>query len=248
MSGHSKWANIRVKKTAQDARRGKIFTKHARLIEIAARSGGFDPKMNTTLRTAVENARAENVPNVNIERAIKKGTGALTGETMAEVLYAAYGPSGTAYLIECLTDNRNRTLAEVRAIIGRHGGSFADTGAVQWMFERKGIVVAKNQELVVKNQEELELTLIDCGAEHITVSGDSVEVVTDAMQWTKVRDFLKGKGFTVEVAGLQFVPKQRVEVKDRGVAKKVGELTNALEEHDDISEVYTNTELPTVSL
>src|SRR3989338_1170062 len=137
MSGHSKWANIRVKKTAQDARRGKIFTRHARLIEIAARLGGGDSGTNTALRTAIENAKQDSVPNVNIERAMKKGTGENKGEAMGEIIYAAMGPGGTAYLIECLTDNRNRTLSNVKLLIGKNGGSFADSASVLWMFARK---------------------------------------------------------------------------------------------------------------
>lgn len=140
MSGHSKWANIRVKKTAQDARRGKIFTKHAKLIEIAARSGGGDPNTNSLLRTAIDNARAENVPNTNIERAIKKGIGALGGSQMEEVLYACYLPGNVACLIECLTDNRNRTIGSLRATIEKNGGKWADVGSVLFLFERKAIV------------------------------------------------------------------------------------------------------------
>src|SRR3989338_2200669 len=171
MSGHSKWANIRVRKTAEDAKRGKIFTRHARLIEMAARAGVGDPVMNNALRAAIENARAENVPNANIERAIKKGTGALQGEQMAEVLYAEYLPismpatavaTAVACLIECLTDNRNRTIANIRLIVGRHGGNFADTNAVAWMFERRGVVIVRG-----KLSSELELQLIDVGAEDI---------------------------------------------------------------------------------
>ena len=141
MSGHSKCANIRVKKTAQDAKRGKIFTRHARLIEMAASVGGGDPRSNASLRVAIDNAKEDSVPNDNIERAIKKGTGALKGEAMQEVLYAAYLPGGVACLIECLTDNRNRTTANVKNTVSKHGGNFAETASVQWMFQRKGLVV-----------------------------------------------------------------------------------------------------------
>lgn len=140
MSGHSKWANIRVKKTAQDFKRGKIFTKHAKHIEIAARAGGGDPDTNNLLRTAIDNARAENVPNANIERAIKKGTGEGGESTMEEVLYACYGPGNIACLIECLTDNRNRTIGSLRGRIEKNGGKWADTASVMFLFERKGVV------------------------------------------------------------------------------------------------------------
>src|SRR3989344_5872361 len=142
MSGHSKWHNIRVKKTAADAARGKVFTRHAKLIEIAAQRGG-DPTMNPSLRTAIDNAKADSVPNANIDRAIKKGTGELKGERMEEIVYAAMGPLGTAYLIECLTDNKNRTLSNVRMAISKNGGTFAESSSVLWMFARKGVVVAK---------------------------------------------------------------------------------------------------------
>lgn len=288
MSGHSKWANIRVRKTAEDAKRGKIFTRHARLIEMAARSGGGDPVMNSTLRTAVDNARAENVPNANIERAIKKGTGGIQGEQMAETLYAAFlplrssegakggGPGGIACLIECLTDNRNRTLASVRAIIGKNGGNFADTNAVAWMFERKGVVVARlpgeapgphslgvvglaksgssflavprtelcSGAVVPRCPEDIELRLIDLGAERVDVDGETVTVATNQSDWTKVRDFLKDKGFEIVEAGLKYVPKERVAVYDAATAQKIETFVEAIEADDDVTEVYTNANAP----
>lgn len=176
MSGHSKWANIRVKKTAQDAKRGKVFTRHARLIEIAARAGGGDAKVNSALRVAIDNAKAESVPNDNIERAIKKGTGALKGEAMQEVLYAAYGPGGVACLIECLTDNRNRTIANLKQIISKGGGSFVETSSVLWIFERQGP---------------------------------------------------------------SYIAKQKVEL-DEATMEKVAAFVEAIEEDEDVSEVYTN--------
>lgn len=245
MSGHSKWANIRVRKTAEDARRGKIFTRHARLIEMTARAGGGDPAANATLRTAIENARAENVPNANIERAIKKGTGELKGEQMAEVLYAAYLPGGAACLIECLTDNRNRTLANVRSVVGKHGGNFADTNAVAWMFERKGVVSGQRSAVGGKPTEELELELIDCGAENIDVEGEGMTVITQQSNWMKVRDFLKEKGFNIVEAGLKYVAKERVIISDPSVVQKIATLVEALEEDDDVAGVFTNSPLPT---
>lgn len=243
MSGHSKWANIRVRKTAEDAKRGKVFTRHARLIEMAARAGGGDPVMNNALRTAVENARAENVPNANIERAIKKGTGALQGEQMAEILYAAFGPGGVACLIECLTDNRNRTIANIKMIINKSGGTFADTGAVVWMFERKGVVAAgQPQTLDVRHETlgELELQIIDLGAENIEADGTVVTVVTNQSDWVKVRDFLKGKGFEVVEAGLKYVAREKVEIADRVIMEKIAAFVDALEAEDDVVEVYPN--------
>src|SRR3989344_3945948 len=176
MSGHSKWANIRVKKTAQDAKRGKVFTRHARLIEIAASSGGGDPVMNASLRVAIDNAKADSVPNMNIDRAIKKGIGELKGEQMAEVLYACYAPGGVACLIECLTDNKNRTLGNIRSVIDKRGGHFAETGSVQWMFGKKGMVVGHRTSDVGQRAEAIELALIDAGAEDIDTSDDIVTV------------------------------------------------------------------------
>lgn len=252
MSGHSKWHNIRVKKTAADAQRGKVYTKHAKLIEIAAQRGG-DATMNPGLRTAIDNAKADNVPNANIDRAIKKGTGELKGERMEEIVYAAIlpvrsseeaevGGAGVAFLIECLTDNKNRTLSNVRMIINKNGGSFAESSSVLWMFSRKGIVVAKIQEPRSKNQtiEKMELELIDFGAEDIDVDEDAITVITDLSNWTKVRDFLKSNGYTIESAGLQFVPTQKVSITNAAQAEKVADFMAAIEEDDDVSEVCTN--------
>lgn len=252
MSGHSKWANIRVRKTAEDAKRGKIFTRHARLIEMAARAGGGDPAANATLRTAIENARAENVPNANIERAIRKGTGDLKGEAMAEILYAAYGPGGIACLIECLTDNRNRTLANIRSIIGKHGGNFADTNAVAWMFERRGVVVARSSLLAAPRTEPgsgagvprcpdgLELQLIERGADDIETHDDIVTITTSQSDWTQIRNFLEEKGFEVKEAGLKYVAKERTHITDETMLQKIAAFVEALEADDDVAEVHTN--------
>jgi YebC/PmpR family DNA-binding regulatory protein len=243
MSGHSKWANIRVKKTAQDAKRGKVFTRHARLVEMAARSGG-DPMMNPGLRTAIENAKEDSVPNANIERAIKKGTGELKGEQMQEILLEAYGPAGTAYVIECLSDNRNRTLANVKSLIGKHGGRVAEGNAVAWMFEHKGLVVAEFPGgLPPDKLEELELQLIDAGAEDFAAEGDYIRVVTGMAGWAKVKDFLKKSGWTIDSAGLSYIPKQRVPVTDDATAQKVSDFIEMIEEDEDVSEVHTNAEI-----
>lgn len=250
MSGHSKWHNIRVRKMASDAKKGKAYTKYARLIEIASREGGPDPVKNTKLRTLIDAAKAESVPNANIERAIKKGSGELKGEAMQEVVYEAYGPSGSAFIIECLTDNRNRSLSNVKLILGKNGGRFAESGSVMWMFERRGVVVARNEKLTVNNEkflEELELELIDKGADDFDVSEDHMQVMSDMTHWAGVRDFLITKGFTIDSAGLQYVAKQTAPV-DTQAMQKIEELIAALEEDDDVSEVHTNavatTDLP----
>lgn len=243
MSGHSKWANIRVRKGAQDAKRGKIFTRHARLIEMAARSGG-DPTTNAGLRVAIDNAKEDSVPNANIERAIKKGTGETKGEAMQEIVYEAYGPGGTAYIIECLSDNRNRTGANVRSAIQKHGGRVAEGGAVAWMFERKGLIMADVPAGMVPPQlEEMELELIDFGAEDFSVNDGMLRVVTALTEWNRVRDFLKQRGCEIHSAGLSYLPKQRVPVADEETAKKVTEFIEVIEEDDDVSEVYTNAEM-----
>lgn len=242
MSGHSKWANIRVRKGAQDAKRGKVFTRHARLIEIAARAGGGDPVSNAALRTAIENAKEDSVPNMNIERAIKKGTGELKGEAMQEIIYEAYGPGGTAYIVECLSDNRNRSAANVRMAISKAGGRVADGGSVLWMFERKGMVAAEIPGGVPNIDPDLELALIDAGAEDIAVTDGVIRVATALTGWVPVRDLLKQKGCNILSAGLSFVPKQKVPVDDAN-AEKVVRLMEAIEEDDDVSEVHTNAEM-----
>ena len=170
---------------------GKIFTRHARLIEIAARAGGGDSRSNAALRTAIENAKLGSVPNVNIDRAVKKGTGESKGEAMGEIIYAAMGPGGTAYLIECLTDNRNRTLSNVKLLIQKCGGSFAESSSVLWMFGRKGVVSGHRISDTGLGMDELELALIDAGAEDIDASEGFLEVTTDGAHWAKVRDLLK---------------------------------------------------------
>ncbi|HAI98178.1 TPA: YebC/PmpR family DNA-binding transcriptional regulator [Candidatus Peribacteria bacterium] len=239
MSGHSKWANIRVRKTAEDARRGKVFTRHARLIEIAARGGG-DPTINNALRTAIENAREDNVPNANIERAVKKGSGELKGEQMQEVVYECYGPGGVACIIECITDNRNRTLSLVKSIIEKRGGRWAESNAVRWMFDRLGVVSGRKAGVL---PEDLELQLIDAGARDIDQEDGFVSVTTDAAHWSKARDILKKAGYAIESAGLKYVPKQRLDVTSVETAKKLMEFIEMVEADDDVSEVHTNANL-----
>ncbi len=242
MSGHSKWANIRVRKGAQDARRGKVYTKYARLIEIAAREGGGDPTANVRLRGLIDAAKAESVPNANIERAIKKGTGALKGAAvMEEMTYEAHGPEGSALIIECLSDNRNRALSNVKATLGKNGGRFSESGSVMWMFERKGVVSGRRSVASAKSLEDLELELIDVGAEDFAADNDDIRVVTAMADWPKVRDYLKQNGYEIQSAGLQYVPKQTAPL-DEVAMGKLHALIDALEEDEDVSEVHTNAE------
>lgn len=244
MSGHSKWHNIRVRKMASDARKGKAYTKYARLIEIAAREGGGDPVKNARLRGLISDAKAESVPNANIERAIKKGTGELKGDAMQEVVYEAYGPGGAAFIIEVITDNKNRSLSNVKLILTKNGGRFAESGSVLWMFERRGVVMAELGALAgdTATIEELELALIDLGAEDFDVSDAHLQVVTDMTSWSEVRDALKAKGLNVLSAGLQYMAKQTAPVDEEAMGK-IEALREALDEDDDVSEVHTNAEL-----
>ncbi len=242
MSGHSKWHNIRVKKGAADLKRGKIFTRHAKLIEIAAQKGG-DPTMNPSLRTAIDNAKADSVPNANIDRAIKKGSGELKGERMEEVVYGGYGPANTALIIECLTDNKNRTLSNIKVALTKNGGSFAESSSVLWMFERKGVVSFQMSDGSTKSLDDLELELIDVGAEEFESDDGTVTVTTDMSNWTRVRDYLKSAGFDVQSAGLKYIPTQKSEINDAETAQKLMNLIDAVEEDDDVSEVHTNAEI-----
>ncbi|MDD3896230.1 MAG: YebC/PmpR family DNA-binding transcriptional regulator [Candidatus Peribacteraceae bacterium] len=236
MSGHSKWHSIKHKKGAADAKRGKIFTRHAKLIEIAAREGGSgDPGMNPRLATAIENAKLDNVPNANIDRAIKKGTGEMKGEQTVGVTYEAYGPGGVACIIECLTDNKNRTLSNVRAAIEKRGGKWAESGSVLFMFAQKGVIHATG-----KLSEETELGLIDAGAEDMESTAEEVSVTTDAAKWARVRDALREAGLEVQEAGLKYVAKTEVTISDVQTAQKVLDFIEAIDEDEDVSEVHTN--------
>lgn len=245
MSGHSKWHNIRVKKTAADSARGKVYTRHAKLIEIIAQRGG-DPDMNAGLRAAIDNAKADNVPNANIERAIKKGTGELKGERMEEILYAGVAPGNAAILVECLSDNRNRTLSNVKMILTKHGAVFAESASVLWMFQRKGVVTAQKPAVTSQQLQafdELELALIDFGAEDFEQDGNMLTVIMGMSDWSHVRDFLKNNGFEILSAGLKYVPSQKSVIKDIETARKLLHIIELLEEDDDVSEVQTNAEI-----
>ncbi len=241
MSGHSKWASIKHKKGAADAKRGKIFTRHAKLIEIAAREGGSgDPGMNPSLKAAIDNAKAENVPNMNIDRAVKKGSGELKGEQTVAVTYEAYGPGGAAVIVECLTDNKNRTLSSVKSTIEKKGGKWAESGSVMWMFEKKGIVIAKaDGEL----SDDVQLELIDAGAEDFETADGTVTVTTGPADWPKVRDAIKSAGMELEEAGMKYVAKQSAEIADAESAKKLMSFVEELEADEDVSEVHTNADI-----
>ncbi len=237
MSGHSKWHSIKHKKGAADAKRSKIFTRHANLITIAARQGG-DLDMNPSLRLAVDNAKKENVPNSNIERAIKRGTGELKdGNELVEIVYEGYGPAGTAVIVECLTDNKNRTYTNVKTIFNKKGGNLGGSGSVAWMFERKGLITIQTENGLT---EDLELAAIDAGAEDIKAEGSLVEIFTDPSSLNEVNDKLKETGVNVENAEVQLIAKDGISIESEEEAKKVLEFMDALEEDQDVTNVSSN--------
>jgi len=241
MSGHSKWHSIKHKKGAEDVKRGKIFSKHSKLISIAARHGG-DPDMNPGLRIAIENARAENMPRDNIERAIKKGTGDdKSAVQMEEVFYEGRGPGGIALFIETLTDNKNRTVTNLKYIFGKNGGNLGAAGSVGYLFKKRGIL---NVKTAGKNPEDIELAAIDAGAEDVNVEGDTVEIYTDPSELMKVRGQLESAGIKAESASLIYLPQNEVPVHDEETAKKILNLVDAIEEDEDVSSVYSNFDIP----
>jgi YebC/PmpR family DNA-binding regulatory protein len=236
MSGHSKWATIKHKKAATDARRGKIFTKLIRELTIAARVGGADPNSNPRLRTAILAAKGENMPNENIERAIQRGTGQLEGETLDEVMFEGYGPGGVGVLIQVVTGNRNRIVSEIRHLMSKNGGNLAETGAVGWMFHRKGdILVPKEQ----ADEEKMMGIVLDAGAEDLRDDGSSWEVITPSESMERVREALLGAGIKPASAEVGWLPQNYVKLS--GVqAQQMLRLVESLEDHDDVQHVYAN--------
>ena len=235
MSGHSKWSTIKRKKGAADEKRGKIFSRLAKEISMAARSGG-DPAGNPRLRAVLLAARAENMPKENIERAIKKGTGELPGVTYEEMRYEAYGPSGVAIIIDIVTDNKNRTVAEIRHLLTRNGGTMAESGAVSWNFEQKGIIAIPKD--ACSDDDMLEKA-IDAGAEDVDSSGDVHEVTTASTDLYAVAKALEGMGLKANSAELTMLPKTTVKIEGKTV-ETVLRLIENLEEHDDVQNVYAN--------
>ena len=240
MSGHSKWATIKHKKAAKDASRGKLFAKLIRQVEVAARAGGGDPEANPTLRTMFQKARDNSIPLDTIERAVKRGTGELEGVTYEQITYEGYAPGGVAVLAECLTDNRNRTGAEIRSIFSRHGGSMAEPGAVSWQFERKGTVVVDR----AADEEELMMAALDAGAEDIADEGDAWRVTTAPGDVHAVRAAIEAAGMKVESSDSAMVPKTTIQLEEATVAKQVLRLIDALDDQDDVGEVNANFDIP----
>ncbi len=236
MSGHSKWATTRRKKAVIDAKRGKMFTKLIKEITIAAREGGGDPEGNPRLRLAVDNAKAANMPQDNIERAIKKATGELEGQSFHELTYEGYGPGGIAIMVEVATDNKNRTVAEVRHLFSKSGGSLGESGSVAWMFDRKGVILLPKKE---KTEDEIMEVILEEGAEDLQTEDEYFEVQTPLESFEPVRRVLANKDFQIENASLQWIAKNAVPVTGED-AEKVMKLIESLEDSDDVQNVYSN--------
>jgi YebC/PmpR family DNA-binding regulatory protein len=241
MSGHSKWHSIKHAKGAADAARGKLFARLARQIEVAAREGGGDIDGNPTLRTMVQKARDASMPKDNIERAIKRGTGELEGVTYESITYEGYATNGVAVYVETLTDNRNRTGAEVKNVFTRNGGSLAEPGAVAWQFERKGVIILDK---AAAEEDDLMLVALDAGAEDIADQGDSWQVTTAATDLNAVRTAITEGGIEVKESELTMLPTSTVEIDEASKAKSVLRVIDALEEHDDVQNVYANFDIP----
>lgn len=240
MSGHSKWSTIKHKKGAADAKRGKIFSKLIKEITIAARLGGGDPDSNPRLRSAISSAKAENMPKENMERAIKKGTGELEGVNYEEVSYEAYGPGGVAVLVECLTDNKNRAVAELKYIMDRHGGSLGEPGCVSWIFKKRGLIVLDRQGV---DEEKLLEVALDAGAEDVKEEDSTFEVHTEPSDFEQVKKALSEAGFHYELAEISMIPKNTVSLEGKQ-ARQMLNLMEALEDSDDVNNVYANFDIP----
>jgi YebC/PmpR family DNA-binding regulatory protein len=240
MSGHSKWHSIKHQKGVADARRGQLFTKLTREIIVAAREGGGNPEANFRLRLAVQKARDSNMPLENIERAIKKGTGELEGGSLAEVVLEGYGPSGIAILVNALSDNRNRTIQEVRSTFTRHGGSLGESGCVSWLFDSKGVITINTENL---DADELALSAIDAGAEDVKMESGYVEVYTKPDELETVRAALEEKDLPIDSSEILMVPKSLVQLDEKSALQAL-KLMDKLEEIDDIQNVFSNADFP----
>ena len=241
MSGHSKWSTIKRKKGAIDAKRGKIFTKLIKEITVSARMGGGDPDANPRLRTAVLAAKTENMPKDNIERAIKKGTGDLEGASYEEILYEGYGPAGVAVLVETMTDNKNRTVADVRYFFSKSGGNLGESGCVAWMFDKKGVIVVDKE---AAGEEELLETSLEAGAEDVVEEDSSYQIVTTPEDFNQVVENLEKSGLQYVEASITMMPKNVVGVSEESAARSLLKLLENLEDHEDVQKVHANFDIP----
>jgi len=239
MAGHSKWANIKHKKSKEDKRRGKLFSKLSKKISVAAKEGGGDPEMNADLRMAIQKAKDNNMPNDNIDRAIKRGTGDLEGVHYEKFVYEGYGPAGVALYLHIMSDNRNRTASEIRHILSSHGGNLGEAGCVSWMFERKGqlIINIDGKEL---DEDEIMMMVLEAGAEDLVSEDNIYTIYTSPDQFEVVRNNLEVEGLEFNAADIAMIPDNEVNIDDKGTAKKILNLMDDLEDHEDVQEVYAN--------
>jgi YebC/PmpR family DNA-binding regulatory protein len=241
MSGHSHWAGIKYKKAAADAKRGKMWSKIARMIIVAAKQGGGDPAANLTLRYAIDKGKAANMPKDTIEKAIKKGTGELEGASFEEVLYEGYGPSGVAVMVEALTDNRNRTGPEIKRIFEKHGGSLGTSGCVNWMFSQKGLITVNTANA---DEEQLLEIALNAGADDMQNTGEVFEITCDPGAYEALKATLQEKEIPTEVAEISMVPQSTIDISDEHTAKRIISLMEAFDDHDDVQNAYANFDIP----
>ena len=245
MAGHSHWAGIKHKKAAVDAKRGKAWSKIARMIIVAAKQGGGDPAANLTLRYAIDKAKAANMPKDTIEKAIKRGTGDVEGSNFEEVLYEGYGPSGVAVMVEALTDNRNRTVPEIKRIFEKHGGSLGTTNCVSYLFNKKGLITVSTAS--AEEDDLMELAL-GAGAEDMENTGDVYELTCDPSAYEQLKKALEEKEIPMEVAEISMVPLTMIPITDEQTARRIISLMEAIEDHDDVQNAYANFDIPEETL
>lgn len=241
MSGHSHWASIKHKKASVDAKRGRAWSKVARMIIVAARAGGGDPSANLTLRYAIDKAKSVNMPKDTIEKAIKKATGGGEGVNFSEVHYEGYGPGGVAIVVEALTDNHNRTAPEIKKIFEKHGGSLGTTGCVNWMFSKKGLI---NVKTAGTNEDELMEIVLAAGADDMQNTGELFEITCEAGIYEKLKNALNEKGIAIESSEISMVPQSTVPISDVATAKKIISLMDEFEDHEDVQNTYANFDIP----
>ena len=241
MSGHNKWSTIKHKKGKEDARRGKIFTKLARYIIVAVKEGGSDPEYNPALKTAIEKAKAENMPNDNIERALKKGSGDGDSSNYETIIYEGYGPEGIAVVVECLTDNRNRTAADVRHAFDKHGGNLGQNGSVLFMFEKKGVIVISRDQA---EEDDLMDFALENGASDFESDEEVYTIYSEVSDFITLRDALQEKGYTFSACELEYVPNNNSQISNPENIKKMVKMIDQLEDNDDVQNVYHNWEIP----
>lgn len=243
MSGHSKWANIKHQKARSDEKKGKEFTKIAKELIIAARQGGGDPEGNSKLKMMIQKAKAINMPNDNIARAIKKGAGELEGDAFEELLYEGYGPNGVAVMLDIATDNRNRTASEIRHLFSKHNGNLGESGCVAWMFKRCGLITV-NRENIDADPDEFMLKVLEFGAEDVRDDDDVIEVITAPDDFMAVKEAMEQDGISIEDADIVMLPQNMVDINDEEQARKIMKLIDVLEDHDDVQNVYMNGNIP----